>query len=85
MSIFSENLRELRKEKNLTQKEIAELLYTTTPTYSHWENGYQEPNIETIVNICRLFNVSADYLLGVEETKQQRINIEKHIVKNNKY
>ena len=64
MSKFSNRLAELRHEKRLSQKEIAKLLYIPQTTYSHYEVGNREPSIETIIKLCDLFDVSADYLLG---------------------
>lgn len=64
MSKFSNRLAELRHEKGLSQKEIAKLLYIPQTTYSHYEVGNREPSIETIIKLCDLFDVSADYLLG---------------------
>lgn len=64
MSKFSNRLAELRHEKRLSQKEIAKLLYIPQTTYSHYEVGNREPSIETMIKLCDLFDVSADYLLG---------------------
>jgi len=64
MENFSERLKELRKEKALSQKSLAAQLSVTIPTLSHWECGYQEPSLGDLVRICLFFNVSTDYLLG---------------------
>lgn len=60
------NLIKLRKENNLTQKELAEKLYLTQNGYSSYENGRTEPNIETLCKIADFYNVSLDYLVGRE-------------------
>ena len=65
MSIFSENLKDLRKEKNLTQKELAKALSITISTLSHWECDYQEPSFKDLTLLANFFEVSTDYLLGV--------------------
>ena len=66
MKTFGEKIQELRKDKKLTQKEVAEALSVTIPTLSHWECNYQEPSFKDLVAICKYYDVSADYLLGLE-------------------
>ena len=67
MSIFSQRLKELRLEKGLTKKELAEALKTNNSSVCDWECGRTEPSIEMILSICRLFEVGADFLLGLED------------------
>ena len=67
MEIFSERLRELRKEKNLSMKQLAVKLNTTDAAVSNWENGINEPKISYLKAIAEFFNVSADYLLGLDD------------------
>ncbi|WP_195928200.1 helix-turn-helix domain-containing protein [Lactococcus lactis] len=64
MSVFAERLKELRKEKYLTQKEIANKLGVSRVAYTNWENSKREPNIERFVKLADYFNVSIDYLVG---------------------
>lgn len=64
MNLLNEKLKELRAEKKLTQKELANFLSVPIPTLSHWECGYAEPSCDDIINLCNFFNVSTDYLLG---------------------
>lgn len=64
---FNEKLKELRNEKKLTQKQTAQLLNISTTCYSGYEQGYREPDFKTLVKICRLFEVSSDYLLGLAD------------------
>ena len=59
-----EKLVQLRKAKNLTQKEMADFLLTSQQTYSRYEKGTREPDIETIIKLADYFGVSVDYLLG---------------------
>lgn len=65
MSEFSENLKRIRETKNKKQKEIAQLIGVSEPTYSNYENGKREPNILTIKKIAKALNVSGDELLGI--------------------
>lgn len=67
MSKFSQRLKELRLEKGLTQKELADVLNTNNSSICDWECGRTEPSIEMLLNICRFFEVSADFLLGLED------------------
>lgn len=63
-SLLGENLRKLRKEKNLTQKQLAEYLGVTARTIGYYENGQRFPSPETINRIADFFNVSLDWLFG---------------------
>ena len=60
-------LKELRKLNNLTQIQLPKKLQTTQDTISLWELGKSYPDIEYVVLLCQIFNVSADYLLGLKE------------------
>lgn len=66
MSIFAKRLRELRQEKGLSMKQLAKELNTTDAAVSNWENEINEPKISYLKAIAQYFNVSADYLLGLE-------------------
>lgn len=60
-------IKELRKEQNLTQTQLAKQLSTTQDTISLWELGKSFPDILSIIKLCKIFNVSADYLLGLSD------------------
>ena len=64
---FNEKLQELRKQKGLTQEELAELLYVSRTAVSKWESGRGFPNIESLKAISKFFSVSVDELLSGEE------------------
>ncbi len=64
MKIFSERLKQLRKERGLTQKEMAELLGLKLRAYQYYESGEHEPSLEKLVIIADTFHTSADYLTG---------------------
>ena len=66
MSIFAQRLSELRQEKGLSMKQLAKELNTTDAAVSNWENEINEPKISYLKAIAQYFNVSADYLLGLE-------------------
>lgn len=67
MDIFRERLKELRKSANLSQKQLADILKTNNSSLCDWERGRSEPCLETLVNMAMFFNVSIDYLLGLED------------------
>ena len=62
-----QNLKEARKFKKLTQKEVATILHMTQQQYSRFENGVFELNYEQIIFLCKLYDLSSDYLLGLKE------------------
>lgn len=61
---FNEKLQELRKQKGLTQEELAEALYVSRTAISKWESGRGYPNIESLKAIAKYFSVSVDQLLS---------------------
>ncbi len=63
---FNEKLQELRKNKGLTQEELAESLYVSRTAISKWESGRGYPNIESLKDISKFFEVSIDDLLSGE-------------------
>ena len=63
--MIGERLAEVRKDHGDRQKDLAEKLNVVYFTVSSWEQGKSEPSHELLVKICQLYNVSADYLLGV--------------------
>ena len=55
-------LKELRKQNNLSQAEIAKILNTSQQNYNRYENGKIEPDLKTLYKLADFFNVSLDYL-----------------------
>lgn len=64
MMEFNEKLQELRKQKRLTQEELAEHLYVSRTAISKWESGRGYPNIESLKAIAKFFSVTIDELLS---------------------
>ena len=64
MVTFNQRLKELRKEKNISQLELAKLLNMTKMAISHWESGHSEPSISQLIEISNYFDVTVDYLIG---------------------
>lgn len=64
---FNEKLQELRKNKGLTQEDLAEILYVSRTAISKWESGRGYPNIESLKELSKFFEVSIDDLLSGEK------------------
>ena len=64
---FYEKLQQLRKQKGLTQEELAALLYVSRTAVSKWESGRGYPNIDSLKAIAKFFSVTIDDLLSGEE------------------
>lgn len=58
-------IKELRREKGLTQKQLAALVNKSETGLASWEQGLSEPNVNDLRLLCKIFEVSADYLLGL--------------------
>ena len=63
---MKERLKEIRKEKYLTQADVAKAIGISVSAYSNYEQGIREPSLEILIALCKFFKVSADYLLGLE-------------------
>lgn len=63
--IVGERLKELRKDKGLTQGDLAKVLGVKRTTVSAWENETSAPSDELKVELAKYFNVSLDYLMGL--------------------
>lgn len=68
MNTFCLRLRDLRKEKGVSMKELAKEIDVTDAAISNWENGVNEPKLTYIIRLCTYFGVSADYLLGISDS-----------------
>lgn len=64
---FNEKLQELRKQRGLTQEELAEILYVSRAAVSKWESGRGMPSIDSLKAISKFFSVTLDDLLSGEE------------------
>ena len=66
MKIVAERIRALRVEKGVGQNQLAEDIQVSNASISYWENAKQEPSAQAIYKLARYFDVTADYLLGIE-------------------
>lgn len=74
----------MRNEKNLSQEQLAERLNVTRQTISNWENGKFYPDIDSLVNLSKFFNVSLDVLLSYDDKVLDYLKDSTDIVKSNK-
>lgn len=65
--LLGQRLRELRDERGLTQKQVAEMLHINSVTYLHYEKDQREPPLGLLADLAKFFDVSVDYLLGLSE------------------
>ena len=79
---FNEKLQELRKNKGLTQEELAEKLYVSRTAVSKWESGRGYPNIDSLKEISKFFSVSIDDLLSGEKLLSIAENENKNNINN---
>lgn len=65
---YRKRLRDIREDKDLTQSEIGKLLDKSQQGYNHIEAGRAELKIEDLIKLCRFYNLSADYIIGLTDT-----------------
>lgn len=65
-NIFCERLKELRTEKDIGQVELAKTINVSKGIISLWENGLREPKLSNLIALANFFEVSIDYLVGLE-------------------
>ena len=67
MSKIKERLKELRLEKDVTQRAVASAIGITLSAYSNYEQGLREPCLDIIIKLCKYYKTSADYLIGLSD------------------
>lgn len=65
--MFNQRLREVRLEKNLRQKDLADALGLTLRAICNYEAGTREPSLQILVKLCKYLDVPSDYLLGITD------------------
>lgn len=61
---FSERLKELRNERNMTRQALADELHISVRLVGYWENGQRECSLDMLIKISNIFDVSVDFLIG---------------------
>ena len=64
---MGERLKQLRVENGLKLKDVAAALNVTIRSINRYEDGTREPSIDMLVRFCKLYDVSADYLIGLTD------------------
>ena len=62
---YRQRLRNVREDHDLSQAEVGKLLNKSQQGYSHIENGHAELKIDDLILLCRYYNLSADYMIGI--------------------
>lgn len=71
-----ERIAKYRKKSGLSQGELADKLYVTRQALSKWENGLSVPSVDTLIELCRMFSVSFEEILGLFEEPPTNVNEE---------
>ena len=64
-AVYIKRIRDLREDHDKTQREIAEVLGTSQTMYARYERGANELPLHHLITLCKYYNVSADYILGL--------------------
>ena len=67
---YIRRMRDLREDSDYTQKYVAYYLKTSQTMYARYERGANEMPIRHLLSLCKLYNVSADYILGLSDKKR---------------
>lgn len=70
MANYRERLRNIREDNDLTQAELGKILNKSQQGYNHIETGRAELNIDDLIRICKFYNLSADYIIGLTNVKR---------------
>ncbi len=65
--MYLRRLKELREDRDLKQTNIADILKMKQPQYARYENGIRDLPIDHLITLCKFYNVSADYILGLPD------------------
>jgi len=66
---YTQKIRDLREDADLTQTQVAAILGTSQTMYARYERGASEMPIRHLITLCRYYKVSADYVLGLHKSK----------------
>ncbi len=68
---YTQRLKDLREDNDWTQGEVADYLSLKREQYRRYETGINEIKVSFLIKVCKLYNVSADYILGFTNTKTE--------------
>lgn len=72
--MLGEKIKEIRIKKGMTQKELAEKLFMTAQAVSRWENNEVEPSVSTLAKMAKIFEISVDEILEIENTREEIVS-----------
>lgn len=75
MQNFGKRIKELRKSAGMTQQQLAERIWVSKAAISNYELYERSPSPEILIKLARVFHVSTDYLLGIEEDKAPALKL----------
>ena len=67
---YRERIKNIREDRDMTQAEIGRLLHKSQQGYNHIETGRAELKIDDLIKLCKFYNLSADYIIGLTNTKK---------------
>ncbi len=79
MNLFTERISELLSESGKMQKDICNELQIPKQKMTRWKTGYNEPSLDELIMIANYFNVSTDYLVGLEDETGAKIKFNKNV------
>jgi transcriptional regulator with XRE-family HTH domain len=74
MATFSDRLRELRTQRGFSQQDLADRTNQTKQAISQYERGVRRPDMDTLLALCDIFNVSVDYMTGKEDVTPRLVD-----------
>ena len=81
-NIFGERLKEIRNANNMSQSELANYLDITPSSLSYYENGVRNPPITILTKLVERFNVSVNWLLGINENQNMKLRTYADMIKH---
>lgn len=73
-------LKDLREDRDLRQKDIADLLHISQVSYGRYELGISEPPLNSLIRLADFYGVSLDYLVGRSSTKEEMVLVQKKYI-----
>ena len=64
---YRTRMRNIREDRDLTQKQVGEIINKSQQGYNHIDTGREELKIEDLIKLCQFYNVSADYFIGLTD------------------
>lgn len=79
MIMYIKRLRDIREDRDLTQKTIAEYLKITQQQYSLYESGKRDLPVDLLVELSKYYKLTTDYILGLSDTPESNNNIKNNV------